>query len=156
MTDIDLLAALTDAQTVGLTLFGEARGERIEGRLAVASVIGNRVKAHRAAFGRGFKGVCLKRWQFSCWLPEGGKANYDLVMAAAQLLARGDTPGPMLRECLWIADGLIRDQFGDTVRTATHYYNPHAMVPRGRVPDWAQGQTPVATVGSHLFYAGIR
>ena len=106
--------------------------------------------------GYGFKGVCLKAWQFSCWLPQGGKDNYEQVLDAAGRVTRGERVGPVLRECLWIADGLLRDQFGDTVKAATHYYNPLAMIPRGLVPRWAEGQEPVAQVGSHLFFAGVK
>lgn len=156
MSDTHILAALSEAQTVGLTLYGEGRSEPIEGRIAIANVIRNRVRAQRLRWGLTMKAVCLKAWQFSCWLPQGGQDNYETVIAAAQLLLRGERGGPLLTECLWIADGLIASAFLDSVKGSTHYYNPAAMKPAGRVPDWAVGLTPVATKGSHLFFEGVK
>lgn len=155
MTEPETIAALSDQQVVALTLWGEARSERIEGRIAIACVLRNRVTTQRRAFGWTLRGACLKPWQFSCWLDAGGRANHALVMDAARGLIV-ERPLPVrLRECLWIADGLIRDQFQDTVRGATHYYSPAGMVPRDRVPEWARGRVPVVVVGHHRFYAGI-
>jgi N-acetylmuramoyl-L-alanine amidase len=63
MSDIDILAR---------TIYGEARGEKIGGMEAVASVVINRVKRAEKKNGRYWWGnsvrdVCLKKWQFSCW-----------------------------------------------------------------------------------------
>ena len=62
-------------------------------------------------------------------------------------------------ECLWLADGLLADVFGDRVRGATHYYAASMPAP----PKWAfydaartRPIEPVAIVGGHRFYAGIR
>ena len=48
------------------TVWGEARGEDKEGRIAVASVILNR-KNKQGWMGKTIIDVCLKKWQFSCW-----------------------------------------------------------------------------------------
>ncbi len=159
MTDAEIVDRLSPVQTVALTLFGEARNEPIEGRIAVANVIRNRVLADRPAWGLGYKGVCLKAWQFSTWLPAGGQDNYETLMwVAGELLQPSDAAFPerSVRECLWIAEGLIADQFRDTVKHATHYYSPTAMKPAGRVPAWALGLLPVATIGRHVFFSGVR
>jgi hypothetical protein len=57
-----------DLSVMARTVFGEARGEPYQGRLAVAHVILNRVRAG-GWFGASVSEVCLKRWQFSCWNP---------------------------------------------------------------------------------------
>ncbi|MFW0755465.1 cell wall hydrolase [Pseudomonas sp. H11T01] len=51
------------------TLWGEARGEGLAGRIAVGWTIRNRVNDGKAKswWGEGYAGVCLKVWQFSCW-----------------------------------------------------------------------------------------
>ena len=153
----DPLITLTQAQIVGLTLFGEARGEPIEGRFAVANVIRNRVQAQRPKYGLTYRDVCLKAWQFSCWLPQGGAENYALVLDMAQKVSAQAVPLPaMLQECLWIGGGLLGSIFGDTVHAATHYYSPAAMTPAGSVPPWAKGLQPVCTIHHHLFFAGVK
>ena len=158
MTDLEVVALLTPRQVVALTLYGEGRGEPIEGRIAIANVIRNRVKAQRAAYGFDYRAVCLKAWQFSCWLPQGGRDNYETVVRIARQWIAKEPPlgARMVNECAWIADGLLADAFLDTVRSATHYYNPDGMVPRGAEPKWAVGLMPVALVGSHRFYAGVK
>ena len=47
MTLDPLFATLDDAQVIALTLYGEARGEGVEGRIAVANVIRNRLTSGR-------------------------------------------------------------------------------------------------------------
>ena len=57
-----------DLPVMARTVFGEARGEPHEGRLAVAHVILNRARSG-GWWDAGVSEVCLKRWQFSCWNP---------------------------------------------------------------------------------------
>jgi N-acetylmuramoyl-L-alanine amidase len=153
VTDAEVRAALSPSQTLAVTLYGEGRGEPIEGRIAVASVIRNRVKA--GTFGDGYKGVCLKRWQFSCWNePIGtGAANYIATMLAARSLVSPSEPlANVLKECVWIAEGIALGVVLDRVKGADHYYSPKAMIPKGATPTWSQGKPIVAVVGSHLFF----
>lgn len=150
MTDDQIREALTEPQVLALTLYGEARSEQLEGRVAVGCVIRNRVESGR--WGSSYREVCLKKWQFSCWIPEGGLANYEIVMSAARMLLRKDRVVPVLGECLWIADGLMAGVLLDRVKGANHYYAPKAMKPAGRVPGWAKGKTPHVTVGEHRFF----
>lgn len=157
MTDVDVVAQLTDLQTLALTLYGEARSEPIEGRIAIANVIRNRVSASRPSFGLSLKGVCLKAWQFSCWLPGGGKENYEHLMKIARQVwteERQQHPAPILRECFWIADGLIANQFRDNTEGATHYCTFKLW--KENPPAWTKGHRPVTTVGDHVFFAGVR
>jgi spore germination cell wall hydrolase CwlJ-like protein len=43
MTDAELVGQLSQLDTLALTIYGEARGERVEGRVAVACVVRNRI-----------------------------------------------------------------------------------------------------------------
>ena len=81
-----LVEKLTDDAVLGLTLWGEARSESIEGIVAVGCVIRNRRGDTR--WPDTFRGVCLQRRQFSCWRPEGGEKNYQRMLEfAGQLVA---------------------------------------------------------------------
>lgn len=157
MTSAQIRSALTNRQAVALTVFGEARREPMPGPLAVGWVIRNRL-AHPARFGFSWKGVCHRPAQFSCWYPWGGESNYAAVMAAAVQLIDGPAPkaGSALVRALEVADVVMAGQGADPSRAADHYYAPAAMVPPGRVPAWAEGQTPTAVVGAHRFYRLVR
>lgn len=63
----EALLKLSAAQIMALTIYGEARGESTEGKIAVGSVILERVD-HRLWDGRTIQEVCLRKWQFSCFL----------------------------------------------------------------------------------------
>jgi N-acetylmuramoyl-L-alanine amidase len=152
MTDQAIKSALNPTQTLAVTLYGEARGEPIEGRIAVACVIRNRVKAGR--FGADYKAVCLKKWQFSCWLLEGGAANYDATIAAASSLLSRTEPSPdLLKESLWIAEGVALNVILDRVKGCTHYMTKQLF--RADPPSWAEGLTPLVTVSNHVFFKGV-
>jgi len=79
------------------TLYGECRGEPIEGQIAVAWVIRNRAE-HPRWWGKGVAGVCLHPYQFSCWNrsdPQYGKLKVtpELYQIALDVL-RGKHPDP--------------------------------------------------------------
>lgn len=146
---------LTDLQIFALTLWGEARGERIAGRIAVACVIRNRLMMGR--WGDTYGQVCLAPYQFSCWRAQGGLENYRALQALALKVSNGEPHGDrLLRECFWIAQGVMDESITDQVKGATHYYAPEAMVPKGRVPAWALGHEPVEVLGDHLFFKGVK
>jgi cell wall hydrolase len=136
---------LTDLETLALTLYGETRGEPHDGKIAVANVIKNRATLHSQTIGA----VCLCPHQFSCWQLEA----QTLAEADRRLVA--GTPDPPLVECERVAAGVIAGTVVDNTNGATHYYAPAVMVPPGRVPTWAAGLTPCATVGHHLFFNNV-
>lgn len=157
MTDTDLIASLPERDILALTLWGEARSEPIEGRIAIANVVRNRVTAQRASFGLTPREVCLKPWQFSCWRLEGGAENYAQMMDAARLLDTSTRAtgllSPIFRECLWIAEGLLTDRFGDNTKGSTHYLT--VTLYRLHPPAWAIGHVPTVQINSHLFFKGV-
>lgn len=151
MTETDLIAALTPIQRVALTLWAEARNSSRALRVAIGSVILNRVKAQHPRWGLTADEVCLKRRQFSCWNP-GEDHNHQSLLDAARHLLRGEAIGPILRECLAIAAEVCTGTLPDTAAGATHYYSPDAMVPKGSTPEWAHGIKPVAEIDGTRFY----
>jgi len=140
-------AALSDEQVLALTLFGEARGEPMEGMLAVAAVIRNRVKADLGHdgkadwWGEGYRGVCLKDKQFSCW--NDGDPTQLAVLEHAATIA---SPGPKMHLLLWIAQGTVHGYLSDTLFGATHYHATRIT------PSWIATMIPVAQRGQHIFY----
>lgn len=149
MIDRALIGHLTDTQVIGLTLWAEARNQGPEGRIAVANVIRNRVTAKRVGFGWTARAVCLKPVQFSCWNP-GDDPNHTLLMDVVAGLVGGTAQiGPVLRECLWIAEGLLADAFVDNTHGATHYLTADLL--STKPPSWAVGQKHLAAIGAHVF-----
>ena len=177
MTHDDIKRELTAIQTLAITCWAEARAMFIRGkgwvpapreaRICVANIVMNRVRMNRKRFGGNtVKGVCLARWQFSCWEPKGGwddpndpdllAENFEAVMALSERLLRGlHVIDPLYLECEQIAAAAIAGELQDLTNGSTHYYSPESMQPRGRVPDWALGKTPVADCCGHLFFKGV-
>ena len=130
------------------TIYGEARGESVRGREAVAAAIINRVdRAARFAaarlrhrWGRTVSDVCLKPSQFSCWNGDG--PNRERILAAAA----GE---PDFDICLRIARRAVAGVLNDPTGGATHY---HA---KGVLPAWSDGHAPCTTIGNHLFYDDV-
>lgn len=143
--DKEIKARLSASQVVAMTIWAEARAELIEGEVAVGCVIRNRVLRPQR-FGDTWAKVCLAKWQFSCWIPQGGEANYRMLMARCEAALAGTRPWPA--QALWISEGIISGVIEDRVARADHYYANWMPKP----PPWATGQTPVAIVGVHRFY----
>lgn len=126
------------------TLYGEARGETVRGKEAVAAVVINRVRRARAAggywWGDSVAAVCLKRWQFSCW--NEGDPNRKKIEAVT-------ADNKVFASCLRIARRAVAGVLADPTGGATHY---HTDVVR---PPWARGRAPSAVIGAHLFYANV-
>lgn len=162
MTDPDL-TQLTPAQVLGLTGAGEARAELEPGHGWRPAPISNMVAVmwtpiHRVAaglFGADVADVCFEHNQYSCWNLRSG-SNHDWLMSQATAMVTGRSVSPIVRQCVAVADDLLAGALPDTVNRATHYYSPVSMVPPGRVPIWARGKTPCATIGDQFrFYRDV-
>ncbi len=148
VTDQIIVDRLGEIEILALTLWGEARNQPIQGLIAVGCVIRNRMRDGR--WPSGAKAACLQPKQFSCW-NAGPDVNHSRVMAQAErLVEQLPVLDPRLRECLFLAEGILSDQLRDPTNGATHYYAPLGMEPPGRVPTWADGK-PTQTIGDHEF-----
>lgn len=130
---------LTDLETLCLTIWGEARGEGILGRAAVACVIKNRVDA-RTWYGNGYKEVCLKGWQFSAW--NANDPNRERMLKVSSSDKR-------LIECGAIAELCLADGLRDVTNGSTHYHTAAVT------PSWSQHKSPARIIGNHQFYNNI-
>jgi spore germination cell wall hydrolase CwlJ-like protein len=130
-----------EIDTLARTIFGEARGEPVEGMEAVASVILNRArisqKKGRYWWGTGIIGVCQKPYQFSCW-NKGDPSYHRLINVTADNIH--------FATALRIARRAVINALRDNTNGATHYHADYIA------PYWAQGERPVKTIGRHIFY----
>lgn len=148
MSPAEIKAQLTDLTATAATLYGEARNQGLEGLVAVGNVIRNRT----IQSGTSFKAVCLKRAQFSCWMPAGGPTNYELTLNRAECLITGEAPSDhaLLVKCLHVAEGMIAGLYRDNTWGSTHYLT-RTLYRSGRAPRWAQEGRVMAEIKAHVF-----
>lgn len=128
--DIDILTR---------TLYGEARGEPTQGKIAVAHVILNRVKAN-SWYGNTVKDVCLKPSQFSCWNPN------DPNLPKIKAVTLDDA---MFQHCMYAALAAGLGYVSDMTSGSCHYHSTKVR------PKWAKNKQPVCQIGGHLFFNDI-
>lgn len=139
-----------DIETLARTLYGEARGENRQGKIAVACIVLNRIKRKKMCGWRDINGykvatiaaTCLKPWQFSCW--NKNDPNRKKIINVT-------LDDKKFAECYEIAQAACDDLLEDITKGATHYYNPKACTQ----PSWAKGKAPCVVIGHHLFFNNI-
>ncbi len=118
------------------TVWAEARGESLTGKIAVAYVIENRVKDGR--FGKNHKEVILARKQFSCFNTKRSKnkmrdpLKYDSFNT--------------WKECYKAVELVLGGKVEDPTMGATHYHNKDIE------PYWAKSMEFTKQIGNHRFY----
>ena len=126
---------------VAMTLWGETRGESIEVKTTIASVIRNRALRRQIAYGYPLmvclSSVCLQANQFSCW--KDRKFVKDLPTT-------DDKDSNEWDELLMLAKRLISSEF-QPFTLATHYHNLN-----DQPPSWVTNLKFVAWQGNYLFY----
>lgn len=144
-----LLVSLTPQKLVLVTLYGEVRSEPIEGQIAVANVLHNRLLDGR--WGHDYRAVVLAWAQFSCLWPTLGGLNYQRVIDFARLVSSGGLLTRREQQLDWIVRGLFAAEFLDNTYGATHYFADYIPA-----PTWATGSHQTAKFGRHLFFAGVK
>ncbi|MBP5398890.1 MAG: cell wall hydrolase [Alphaproteobacteria bacterium] len=139
-----------DVWVLAQTLWGEARGDGLEGIEAVACVIINRFRAKKWFTGykmengvkiAGVKETCQKRFQFSCW--NKNDPNY-------QKLLRVDENDASFVRCLNVAKKAIAGKMTDFTNNATFYHTKNIK------PKWALHHAPCYETKGHFFYKDIK
>lgn len=102
--NIDDFGNLEPYQIMALTIYAESRGEKRPGKIAVGTIILERVE-HREYDGDNIVDVCLWPYQFSCYLPKDPNRPV-LVRIAKDFLGYYRRSG-VLMECSNIAKGII-------------------------------------------------
>ena len=117
---------MSELLILALTLWGEARGESLLGKFAVADVVLTR----SASRGQSISEVCKEPRQFSCW--DAGRPEADYLSKE-------------WRDCLFVARKVMEKGYQIKV-DADHY---HAKSVR---PIWVVGMKRVERIGNHVFY----
>ena len=136
---------LDEIEVLARTIYGEARGETVAGKEAVAAVILNRVRRAEKTggtywWGATIKKVCLKPWQFSCW--NKNDLNRSKVLGVEKTNRNFQT-------CLRIARRTIAGSLKDKTGGATHYHTKSVD------PIWSRGRMYSAEIGHHQFYNNV-
>jgi N-acetylmuramoyl-L-alanine amidase len=138
-------------------IWGEARGEERQGKLAVGCVVRNRLRT-RIGFGSTWNQVILQKNAFRCF--SSGDANHEKVMRP--LDGQGVTAVSAWNECYGCAREIYYDLVVDPTHSATFYHDktlsapPHAE--RVDVEHWIFDSTSwgrvqrTAGIGNLVFY----
>ncbi len=126
-------APLTDeANCIAVAVYHEARGESLEGQLAVAKVIMNRAKSGK--YPASWCGVVKQPWQFSFVNPRSGympsvdqqSASWRKALGVTRLVV-ANAVQTVPEDCLW-------------------YHADYVA------PSWGRRLTRVEKIGAHIFY----
>ena len=108
---IEILNQLSDIEILGLTIIGEARGEPIQGQVAVGSIAKNRLHSKPAKYKR-YHDVVLEPNQFSCW--NGDDPNLALLTGLAEEMVNGKFITDIyLKQCMYVAAGIFNNDIFD-------------------------------------------
>ena len=126
--------------TLSRVIWGEARGEGVQGMTAVACVVLNRA-ANPSWWGKDIVTVCLKPWQFSCL--NANDPNKDKLLQVT-------LDDPQFAEAWDIAGQAVAGTLQDITNHADSYY-----VTDSQEPKWAVSKTPCAVIGKHSFFRTV-
>lgn len=122
------------------TVWGEARGEGLDGMTAVGHVLLNRLAANR--WGTTLASVCWWPYQFSCW--NFGDPN------RLKILNMPDDANDLVVPTEAFYAALAAGPKADPTMGATHYHATNISP-----PPWVKGATKTLTLGHHVFYSQV-
>lgn len=126
-----------ERETLALTLLiaMEARGEPIEGQIAVAWTVRNRVARPRW-WGRTVLEVITKQYQYEGYTTAQRVGIFESLSVATD-------------QHRWVAEGVLRGWLPDPTHGATHF---HAVAIH---PEWAERIEFIEQIGGHRFYREV-
>lgn len=135
-----------EADVMARTLWGEARGEGVDGMQAVANVILNRVKIAQEKggywWGDDVISICQKPFQFSCW----NKSDVNFIR-----LQKVDQKDIHFTTALRISRRALHCGIIDNTHGATHYHSRFIDAPH-----WTKDVPPRAKIKNHIFYQLVK
>jgi len=134
-----LYSSFFSIMLLSMLIWGEARGEPIEGKTAVAWVVRNRTYASRS-YGKGWEGVMLRKKQFSCFNElDPNREKIEEIWFTMRTWKE-------FRVCFEVAVKVYLGFGFDPTIGATHYFNKRLA------PSWARKMIQTAIIGEHVFY----
>lgn len=144
-----LLKNLSGIQALALTIFGEARGEPIEGQIAVGCVVRNRLRNNPSKY-QSYHDVIFERLQFSCW--NTNDPNYPRLLGIAQKLTDNRDVGErQWKQCLWVAQGIVNVDVLDNTKSSLNYITRNLWNSNDK-PTWAKNADINTEKGNHVFF----
>ena len=134
----DYFMGLSSVELMARLIWGEARGETLEGQVAVGCVVMNRVKG-KPRYGKTVHGVILKHKQFSCF--NENNPNFINIL---------NGPGDQIMDRLRVVSEMTCSGYvKDVTYGATHYNT------RGCDPTWDDNMKLTKIIKNHEFYLEV-
>lgn len=132
-----------DLTILAQTILGEAEGEPLPGKIAVAWVVVNRAIGRKLTIAA----TCLQPKQFSCW--NSGSPRLARMEGAS-------FSDPYYRSCYGVACLVLAGEYADPTLHAQFYFTKIAP-PGARIwpPVWASRMVQTVEVGAHVFYKEV-
>jgi spore germination cell wall hydrolase CwlJ-like protein len=127
----------SEEQVIASTLYFEARGENLDGKKAVASIIYNRAQEKRWKK-LGMKGVCLQPMQFSTFNNGFKMPNPDNIIDKRSY-----------EQCKKIAKQMVNKTFKPT-HNANHYVTVK-FYKKAKPTHWCKKMTGKKIIDNHIF-----
>lgn len=139
---------LSEQDVLTLTIIGEGRGERIEGQVAIGSIIRNRLY-HSPVRYKSYIDVCLENAQFSCWnMNDPNRALLNDL--ALQMVAGQKIVDPYFRQCALVAQGIISWAILDNTHGALNYVTNDTW--NKKRPTWSLQAKNITEIGNQTFF----
>lgn len=147
----------SEVECLATNIYHEARGESLEGKIAVAHVTINRVWHHR--YPDTVCGVVYQARYYTNWkgnlMPKRHQCQFSWYCDGKpdHIVLEDRNGNPILpnqrawRESVEVARGVLAGIYPDNTGGATHYFNPDLAN-----PNWQRVYDYVAMVDSHVFY----
>ena len=144
---LELPDKLSSIDILALTILGEARGEMVEGQIAVGCVIRNRLHTHPSKY-KTYKDVCLESKQFSCW--NENDPNRKFLLNIGESMLNEEINDPLIRQAIWIARGITDWYIIDNTK-GSEFYMTRKLFDTSR-PVWARNSRNELDFGRHVFF----
>ena len=131
----------SDLDIAARTIYGEARGEAWDGKVAIARVLINRWRSDKGQWAKDdtLASACLRHVQLSTWTKDD--PNFPEVV-------RVSLSNLMFRDC-WRAVLHAIDMGIDPTHGSLYYTTISGH------PPWSEGATPIVEIGGYRFYNNL-
>ena len=141
------LYSFSESTLLALTLVGECFNQFIEGQVAKANVIKNRVRYWR----KSYQEIILQCndegvFQFTCW-KDKGEWLFDIWKGTIIL---NEYEKGILRQIFYIAEGICGNRILSNVKRSDHYHTNWVR------PWWGIKMKKIVTIGDHVFLESDR
>ena len=129
-----------------LTVYGEARGEEIDGQVAVASVIRNRVNNRKKSYIE----ICFEPNQFSCWNEHDPNRKILDIIRQEKI-----PPDNVFIQIQYLVAGVMTGKIIDNTKGSEHYLE-RALFYSTKRPSWARITKDQIQIRNHVFFTPVK